>query len=75
MNRSQKQALLNEIYDRYDEPTTPYQRVLACPEVSNEVKQQLKTLHQTLNPFLLKKEIKVKLKPIFHQVKLSPKVK
>ena len=36
---------------------TPYQRMLEHPEVAEEVKQQLRTKHDQLNPLLLKQEI------------------
>ena len=41
----------------YDTPTTPYQRVLSSPEVSNHVKQELTTFFKTLNPAQLRRQI------------------
>ena len=35
---------------RYDTPRTPYQRVLACPEVSEQAKQHLRRQFDSLNP-------------------------
>lgn len=38
---------------------TPYQRVLEHPEISEEIKKELKTEHERLNPAILKKEIEM----------------
>ena len=42
---------------KYDTPKTPYQRVLESPFVSEQVKEELKRLYQTLNPVKLKREL------------------
>lgn len=43
---------------RYEKkPQTPYQRMLAHPAVSEEVKERLRIEHGQLNPLLLKREI------------------
>jgi len=42
---------------RYDRPQTPYQRVLASPQVSPTVKRRLRARYATLNPAALKREI------------------
>lgn len=44
---------------------TPYQRVLARPDVSDEVKAALKKEHEGLNPLVLKREIDRRLKLVF----------
>lgn len=41
----------------YDEPKTPYQRLLAMPEISPEIRQRLITEYENLNPAQLKREI------------------
>ncbi len=41
---------------KYDKAQTPYQRVLACPDISKEVKKKLRKEHETLNPLVLKQE-------------------
>lgn len=48
----------------YDLAKTPYQRVLACDQVSEEVKQKLIAQHATLNPAELRRQIKYKLKKL-----------
>lgn len=50
----------------YDRPQTPYHRILACPDVPQETKDQLTTFYLTLNPFKLRKTLEDKLK-LFYQ--------
>ena len=45
----------------YDTPKTPYQRVLDCKEISEEKKQELRTIYATLNPADLRRKIILKL--------------
>jgi len=49
---------------RYDQPQTPYERLLQCPAVSAENKRRLQAAYARLNPFDLKKIIEQKLKTI-----------
>lgn len=49
----------------YDEPLTPYERLLACDSLEKETKQKLSELFKTLNPFHLRKEQERKLKLFF----------
>lgn len=49
---------------KYSEPQTPLERVLASPSVAPEIKEKLRQLEQTTNPFELKKSIETKLKII-----------
>ena len=55
----------------YEKPTTPYNRVMTSPHVSEEVKKQLLHLQKTLNPFQLKKRIEQKLRTIFKNVSVT----
>ena len=41
----------------YEKALTPYQRVLAHPKISEEVKEKLRPEHATLNPAILLKEV------------------
>ena len=50
---------------RYETPRTPYQRLLASPQLLPLAKHQLKAEHQKLNPFLLKKKVEQELKIFF----------
>jgi len=45
----------------YSAPKTPYQRILECDSVSEETKQKLTTLYNTLNPFDLRKQRQIKI--------------
>ncbi len=50
---------------RYDKPKTPYQRVLESPDISPEIKDNLRKQMKNLNPFDLRKDMEEKLKAIF----------
>jgi hypothetical protein len=41
----------------YDQAQTPYQRVLAHPDIADEIKEKLKLQHEELNPLLLKQQV------------------
>jgi hypothetical protein len=67
-----KKVKINSKYrKKFDDPKTPYQRVLDCSDVSTEKKERLKKAHQLLNPFKLKRIIDKKLKCIFNYVHLN----
>ncbi len=57
----------------YDEAQTPYQRVLASPDVSQENKDRLTKLYQTLDPVVLQQSIERRSHEIWerHAVRLS----
>ena len=46
-----------KVKKKYDEPKTPYQRLMEMPEISSKAKQRLKAEYATLNPAQLKREI------------------
>lgn len=71
----QKEKINSKYRKKYDEPKTPYQRVLDCKEISEEVKTQLRKEHKKLNPFELKRQIEKKLKQIFKYVTVSTNVR
>ena len=48
----------------YDRAATPLQRVLLRKEVGAQKKTQLRQLHQSLNPFGLRRQIDKQLKEI-----------
>ncbi len=71
-----KKEKINSKYRKcYDVPKTPYERVLNCDEVTKKKKQQLKNIHNQLNPFELKRKIEKKLKRIFQYVNVNDKVR
>jgi len=48
---------------------------MASERISDEEKERLKTVHQALNPFILKKHIEKKLRVIFNKVKVTSNVR
>lgn len=50
---------------REKESITPYQRVLARADVSEDVKNRLRQEHEALNPLILRHEIDLRLKMVF----------
>ena len=54
MKLKSKVRVGTKITKKYDEPQTPYRRVLADPAVTDENKKKLTDLFETLNPFHLR---------------------
>lgn len=54
---------------KYDQPKTPYQRLLDSHHISKQAKRTLRTVHEPLNPFHLKKEMEIKLKRLFNELR------
>ena len=75
MKLREKKRINSKYYKKYDPPRTPYDRVLASDHISDEVKERLKTVHQSLNPFILKRKIEKKLRVIFQYVKVTSNVR
>jgi hypothetical protein len=53
----EKKRIGSKIKKVYDKAQTPYERVLAHPLLSKEVKEKLTSVFETLDPFMLRKEI------------------
>ena len=53
---------------RHDSPKTPYQRIMASPDISDSIKQSLSKQLEKNNPFLLRKTMEKKLKLIFSHI-------
>lgn len=67
---------LNSKYQRhYEQPQTPYQRLMASQTVSEEKKAILKKTFEALNPFELKAQIENKLQVIFRYVSVTSNVR
>jgi hypothetical protein len=49
----------------YEDPKTPFQRIMESPDIPQETKNALSLTHDSINPFRLKKIIERKLKAIF----------
>ncbi len=75
MKLREKKRINSKYYKKYDSPRTPYHRVMASEHVSEQTKEHLKTVHESLNPFILKKNIEKKLRVIFKQVKVTSNVR
>lgn len=60
-----KEKIKSRYHRFYQTPITPYQRLIESDLISDEQKYKLKTLHQSLNPYHLKREKEQKLKLIF----------
>jgi hypothetical protein len=60
----EKRRVGSRIVRKYHPPMTPYQRVLASPEISDAVKQSLKVRFDSLDPFELRERIEQKLKRV-----------
>jgi len=61
----EKKLIAGKVIKRYDNPKTPYRRVLESPDVAASIKRDLKERFETLNPFRLRKSMESKLKNIF----------
>ena len=57
MKLKSKERVGSKVTKRYDEAQTPYQRVLAAPQVSEADKQRLRARYKTLNPAALKRKL------------------
>lgn len=68
MKLKSKERVGAKIVKKYDEPKTPYQRLLLSPDLSQEDKDRLKQRMAGLNPFHLKKQLDAKLKIFFNLV-------
>lgn len=60
-----KERIAGRLHRKYDKPRTPYQRLLESPEISEEKKQELRKIYQSLNPAQLKRTIDAKLDTLY----------
>jgi hypothetical protein len=70
-----KQRINARYKKKYEVPKTPYQRLLDCDHITDEVKSRLWDIHQTLNPFMLKQTIEKKLRQIVQKIKVTSDVR
>jgi hypothetical protein len=59
----------------YEKPATPYQRMIASNKITKDNKKKLIALHNTINPFILKRNIEQKLNSIFNLLTVSSNLK
>jgi hypothetical protein len=52
-----KQRVGAKVRKIYDKPMIPYQRLMACPDLSGEAKAELRRRYQRYNPVLLQQEV------------------
>ncbi len=57
MKLSQKTRIGSKVVKRYEEPKTPYQRLLDSPSVDRRIKRRLRAEYEQLNPAQLRREI------------------
>ncbi len=60
-----KERINGKMYKRYDQPKTPYNRIMESKEVSDEVKARLKAEYDSLNPAELKRKIDKKIHNLY----------
>jgi hypothetical protein len=69
-----KERIGGKIHRKYDLAKTPYQRVMESKEVSEEKKQELKEIYNSLNPAELKRTIDKRLDLLYETYKKKNKV-
>ena len=57
MKCTDKLRIGSKIKKSYSVPQTPYQRILECEHIGENIKENLKFIYSSLNPVQLKKEI------------------
>lgn len=70
MKLMEKKRVGAKIIKKHSDAQTPAQRLLDHPSVTEDQKVRLKNMLESLNPFLLQKQIQVKLKAIFKLIRL-----
>ena len=63
LKREKQGGQTKRIYEK--KPQTPYQRLLASPDIPEATKAKLRAEHAKLAPFALKNSMEVKLKKFF----------
>ena len=61
----EKERVDGKVHKRYDRAQTPYQRLLASPEVTDEVKAALTNLYRSLNPAALSQKLDTLLEALW----------
>lgn len=73
MRLQSKERLGSRVKKRYDAPRTPYQRVLASPEVTEANKEALRRQYQQLNPAALHRQLRKLQKQLFALAAAKPR--
>ena len=56
-----KERINGKIIKKFDQPKTPYERIMCSTSVSQELKEKLVLRKKELNPFELRKGLEIKL--------------
>ena len=64
MKLKEKVRVKGKLHRKYDKPKTPYERLMESGYVSDEVKEELRKVYESLNPAELKRKIDEKLKKL-----------
>ena len=60
-----KERIGGKIHRKYDKPKTPFHRLLESEEITENKKQELKAIYESLNPAHLKRQIDKKLDKLY----------
>ena len=63
-----KERVNSKYRKKYGIPQTPYQRLLTSDHIHPDAKQKLTRIYESLNPFILRRNIETKLKNIFNLI-------
>lgn len=63
-----KERVGSKIIKKYDQPKTPYQRLIESGYLTNDQKRSLVKSYNNLDPFFLKRELEKKLKIFFQKL-------
>jgi len=73
MKLKSKERIGSKVIKKYDQPKTPYHRLLKMEEIEESKKNELKAIYKKLNPFELKRIIEKLQKKLFKMVYLKKK--
>lgn len=73
MKLQDKIRIDSKIKKHYDQPQTPYQRLMQSDAISDTQKEKMRQVFESLNPFELQQRIQQKLKNIFRLVDIKLK--
>lgn len=73
MKLKSKQRIGSKVIKKYDQPKTPYQRLLELDEIEESKKNELKAIYKELNPFELKRTVDKLQNKLFKMVYLKRK--
>ena len=65
MKLKEKVRIKGKVHRKYDEPKTPYQRIMDSDQVNKNTKNELKEIYDNLNPALLKRKIDKKISELY----------